>query len=262
MCRSPAGSVGRPARSSTRTSRPLVLVPLAPSLVLHRIPADPMHRPRMNWDRRPQQVGLPTGTSDGPSARRAGGVGRRIRRGDVGPHRERGCAARRPVASADQRAVRPYPDRLAHRASGSRSVRKTRTLTTSAARPLSAVMSWNVGSAVVSLFGGRGGRAPSSAGDRRRRRCGVQLGSRRQSHQPPTRQDPKPDPLLKLDHYRRPDTPRLRGCRWRSRFPHREPVLSPERTDSHAVNFAGRAQSLKLDRKPCDLDIVRISYSS
>ena len=98
----------------------------------------------MNWDRRPQPVGLPTGTSDGPSARRAGGVGRRIRRGDVGPHRERGCAARRPVASADQRAVRPYPDRLAHRASGSRPVRKTRTLTTSAARPLSAVMSWNV----------------------------------------------------------------------------------------------------------------------
>ena len=78
-----------------------VLVPLAPSLVLHRIPADPVHRPRMNWDRRPQQVGFPTGTSDGPSARRAGGVGRRIRRGDVGPHRERGCAARRPVASAD-----------------------------------------------------------------------------------------------------------------------------------------------------------------
>ena len=53
-----------------------------------------LRRPRMNWDRRPQQVGLPTGTSDGPSARRAGGVGRRIRRGDVGPHRERGCAAR------------------------------------------------------------------------------------------------------------------------------------------------------------------------
>ena len=49
----------------------------------------------------PRQVGFPTGTSDGPSARRAGGVGRRIRRGDVGPHRERGCAARRPVASAD-----------------------------------------------------------------------------------------------------------------------------------------------------------------
>ena len=78
----------------------------------------------MNWDRRPQPVGLPTGTSDGPSARRAGGVGRRIRRGDVGPHRERGCA-------------------LEHRASGARPVRKTRTLTTSAARPLSAVMSWN-----------------------------------------------------------------------------------------------------------------------
>ena len=97
---------------------------LAPSLVLHRIPADPVHRPRMNWDRRPQPVGLPTGTSDGPSARRAGGVGRRIRRGDVGPHRERGCA-------------------LEHRASGARPVRKTRTLTTSAARPLSAVMSWN-----------------------------------------------------------------------------------------------------------------------
>ena len=69
-------------------------------------------------------MGLPTGTSDGPSARRAGGVGRRIRRGDVGPHRERGCA-------------------LEHRASGARPVRKTRTLTTSAARPLSAVMSWN-----------------------------------------------------------------------------------------------------------------------
>ena len=217
-----------------------------------------MHRPRMNWDRRPQQVGLPTGTSDGPSARRAGGVGRRIRRGDVGPHRERGCAARRPVASADQRAVRPYPDRLAHRASGSRSVRKTRTLTTSAARPLSAVMSWNVGSAVVSLFGGRGGRAPSSAGDRRRRRCGVQLGSRRQSHQPPTRQDsaPQTGPLPPPGHAAASRLPLAVAV------PHREPVLSPERTDSHAVNFAGRAQSLKLDRKPCDLDIVRISYSS
>ena len=106
----------------------------------------------MNWDRRPQQVGLPTGTSDGPSARRAGGVGRRIRRGDVGPHRERGCAARRPVASADERAVRPYPDRLAHRASGARPVRKTRTVTTSAARPLSAVASiaWRWGSSSVS----------------------------------------------------------------------------------------------------------------
>ena len=81
----------------------------------------------MNWDRRPQQVRFPTGTSDGPSARRAGGVGRRIRRGDVGPHRERGCA-------------------LEHRASGARPVRKTRTLTTSGARPLSAVMSWNAAS--------------------------------------------------------------------------------------------------------------------
>ena len=43
------------------------------------------------------------------------------------------------------------PDRLEHRASGARPVRKTRTLTTSAARPLSAVVSWNVASHRVAL---------------------------------------------------------------------------------------------------------------